>query len=352
MFLHLVASVHYWSYGDVFRVTGVTLVAMINGPSNPKNRGKFTARFSLRISMVLVLAGALLSGVYFGFRCFASHLAASSTVASDSAASLAESFWSYSDFSSAPSEYTASNAPVYSYSVIPGGVSSAQGLQAALRRDPIAAAHYAGFRVQDARLIHLTSERRAHVSYRMGDNIYWTRKEITLHAGETLLTDGTNFARTRCGNRIADVPAGPTSPAEPPVNVIDRPTFPHPPEVTGDSLPAPPVWPDGATPFLLALAPPPQTVPTGGYPFPPVFLCCISGAKPSTTGPPPTPPVPPIGPVAPPPPSSGPLPQPPPVTPPPLVPPTPPLTTTPEPSTLVFLIVGLAGIALLKLRRT
>ena len=338
-FFRLAFYVHDQSYGDSFRVTGVTLLAMVNGPSVQKNQGKSTARFSLRIFMVLVLAAAL--GFFAYFHSFTAR-SASAPLASDSASSFPQSFWSYSDFSSASVERTAQNGPVYSYSVIPGGVSSAQSLQAALHRDPVAAAHYAGFQVQAARLIRLTSERRAHVSYRIGDTIYWTRQQVTLHVGETLLTDGLHFARTRCGNRIAEVPAGPTSPAEPPIDVIDRPTFPRPPAVTGDALPAPPVWPDGATPFLLALAPTPQTAPSGGYPLLPIIPCCLTVAKPST-GPQPTPPVPPIGPVPPP---SGPLPQPPPV-----VPPTPPATATPEPSTLLFLIAGLAGIAFLKLRR-
>jgi hypothetical protein len=315
---------------------------MFYGLSRQKRQEKLTGRFSLKFWQVLVLLGGLTCFVYIAFHLlpFRSN---SVRLATDSTFSFPLPFWSYSDFPSDHHEFDASKGPVYSYSVIPGGASSAQSLQAALHRDPIAAAHYIGFRVQNARVIHLTHERRAHVSYRIGDKIYWTRKEITLHAGETLLTDGTHFARTRCGNRIADVPAGPIFPAEPPIEVINRPTFPHLPAVTSDIVPAPPVWPDGGTPFLLALAPTPQTVPSGGYPFPPIIPCCVTGPK-TSNGPKPTPPVPPIGPIPPtPPPSSGPFPQPPPVVPPPV--------TTPEPSTLLCLAVGLAAIAFLKLRR-
>lgn len=291
--------------------------------------------------MVLVLLGGLTCLAYFASHLYTSR-ANSTPLATDSTFSSRLFFWNDSDFSSDRNEHAVLNGPVYSYSVIPGGVSSAQNLQAALHRDPIAAAHYVGFRVQDARLIRLTNEHRAHVSYRIGDKIYWTRKEITLHVGETLLTDGTHFARTRCGNRIAGVPAGPTSPAEPPVELIDRPTFPRPPEITSDTLPAPPIWPDGDTPFLLALAPSPKTVSSGGYPYLPIIPCCVTVPK-TSHGSKPTPPTHPIGPPPPTPPSSGPFPQPPPVVSPPVA--------TPEPSTLVCLMVGLVTIAFLKSRR-
>jgi len=322
---------------------------MVYGLTNSKKHEKFTSYFSPSSIIVLVLLGGLASfSAHFAWHSHTSRANSAST-ATDATIFSQLSFWDYSDFSSDVDGPAAANAPVYSYSVIPGGVSSAHSLRAALHRDPIAAAHYVGFRVQDARLIRLTTERRAHVSYRIGDKIYWTRKEIILHAGETLLTDGTHLARTRCGNRIADVPGGPTSPAEPPVEVIDRPTFPHPPEVTGDMLPAPPIWPDGSAPFLLALAPTPQTVNSGGYPYLPVFPCCVTGTT-TSSGAHPTPPVPPIGPLPTPPPSSGPLPQPPPVVSPPVAPPTPPVAT-PEPSTLLLLLVGAAGVSLLKLRR-
>jgi hypothetical protein len=298
---------------------------MVYGLSVSRKQGKFASRFSLSIITGLVLLGGVACLAHFALH-FHDSRADSAPLATNAALSSPLSFWSYSDFSSDEHEQTAANAPVYSHSVIPGGVSSAQTLQAALHRDPIAAAHYVGFRVQDARLVRLTNEPRAHVSYRMGDKIYWTRKEITLHVGESLLIDGTHFARTRCGNRIADVPAGPTSPAEPPAEVIDRPTLPHPPEVTSDILPAPPIWPDGGAPFLLALAPTPEMVSSSGYPYLPIIPCCVTSTK-ASSGSHPTPPVPPIGPPPTPQPSSGPFPQPP-----------------PEPSTLFLLLVGVAGL--------
>jgi hypothetical protein len=107
--------------------------------------------------------------------------------------------------------------------VIPGGAENKQELQAALRNDAIFAAHYADFRTPSVRRIRLSPARQAYLSYRIGDHIYWTSKKITLRAGETLLTNGIHFARTRCGNRIAETPPGRSSPSEPTVETLDRP---------------------------------------------------------------------------------------------------------------------------------
>jgi MYXO-CTERM domain-containing protein len=96
--------------------------------------------------------------------------------------------------------------PYYRYSVIPGGAYTAEELKTALAHDSVAASHYAGFHVDETRIVTLQSDRVCYVSYRVGDKLYWTRRPITLHKGETLLTDGVHYARTRCGNRVADSP--------------------------------------------------------------------------------------------------------------------------------------------------
>jgi hypothetical protein len=333
-------------------------------------------------------------------------------------------FWSDGDFGPVSSLATGAEpeGAVYSYSVIPGGAANPEKLEAAIQRDPVVAAHYSDFRVSDVRVVRLASERKVHVSYRLGDRIFWTKNEITLHAGETLLTDGEHLARTRCGNRVAEVPAGPISPAEPPAEVINGPVFPHPPIATTDSLPSAPIWSDEAAPTMMAFGGlPPSGVPGAGstpnFPILPVPACCgLSGGgpasstsrtpqpptSPTTTSTPPgstsTPPAPPststqppssgstppsgssippstppsnptsgvtpsgqTGPTPPPPPSD--LSTPPPPPPAPLIyPPTPPSdgfpvpplqpVATPEPSSLLLLIVGIAGaILLIKTRR-
>ena len=92
--------------------------------------------------------------------------------------------------------------PYYRYSVIPGGAYNGAELERALLNDSIAAEHYTGFRTQDARLISLEEDRYCYLSYRIGDHVYWTRRQVKLIKGEKLLTDGVHYARARCGNRL------------------------------------------------------------------------------------------------------------------------------------------------------
>ena len=238
--------------------------------------------------------------------------------------------------------------PVYPYSVIPGGVENKQELQTALRNDLVVAVHYAGFRTQSMRLLKLKTARQAYVSYRIGDHIYWTNKKITLQAGEMLLTDGTHFARTRCGNRIADTPLGPGSPSEPPIETLDRPGVPHAPEAGPVPLPAGPLVPYDPTPYLLALnSPGPSGSPEALLPFAPFFPCCGGGTRPMS-GPKSSPPIPiPFpGPTPEPRPSPNPLPPPNPTS-------APPPVVTPEPGSILLLLVGVVGLfCLWALRRS
>ena len=68
--------------------------------------------------------------------------------------------------------------PLYSYSVIPGGVHSAQELKYAIAHDAVVAEHYADFDIAKARIVRLQRTRTAYVSYRLGDRIYWTKKRL------------------------------------------------------------------------------------------------------------------------------------------------------------------------------
>jgi len=95
--------------------------------------------------------------------------------------------------------------PLYSGSVVPGGVYSIDELRAAIARDPIVAAHYGHINLAEMRVVTLTTPRSAYVSYRRGDRTYWTRDRVRLKAGETVLTDGATTIRARCGNCVSDV---------------------------------------------------------------------------------------------------------------------------------------------------
>jgi hypothetical protein len=100
---------------------------------------------------------------------------------------------------------------VYPYSIIRGGAYSAAELDAALRSDPITAAHYAGFDRAHIATVPAAAGRKVYVSYRAKDRIFWTAKAVPLTPGEILLSDGTRQARARCGNRISDTPQQPVA---------------------------------------------------------------------------------------------------------------------------------------------
>lgn len=111
---------------------------------------------------------------------------------------------------------------VYPYSVIPGGIATAQDLQAAIERDPVVREHYHGVETAKVHAISLPEAKTAQVSYRVGDRVYWTRKKVNLAKGELVLTDGENLIRARCGNRISEQPQLATlSEEEPPEEALD-----------------------------------------------------------------------------------------------------------------------------------
>ncbi len=113
--------------------------------------------------------------------------------------------------------------PVYPFSVVAGGVRSGAELQNEILRDPVVAAHYADFDMKHVRLERVNKSKQVFVSYRVKDQVYWTKKRLRLQEGETILTDGVHCARTRCGNRIAESPQGEASAAEPSEELLDTP---------------------------------------------------------------------------------------------------------------------------------
>lgn len=133
--------------------------------------------------------------------------------------------------------------PVYRYSVVAGGVRDVQELKWAAKHDPVVAAHYAGFDYDHARVVKLVLARTAYVSYRIGSKVYWTRHRVSLKKGETVITDGKMTARTRCANRVEELPQQATSESEPPAAKFDEFMQPDP----GMAMTAPPV------PFQSAL---------------------------------------------------------------------------------------------------
>jgi hypothetical protein len=199
---------------------------------------------------------------------------------------------------------------VYPYSVIPGGVKSVEELRNAIAKDPVVSAHYAAFHLSRARVIRLHRGRSVHVSYRLGNHVYWTKRKLKLAKGETLITDGVHTARTRCGNLISGAMLPPAFPSEPTIREMDTPQDPR------------------DTDFQLG---------SGPQPGPPSTQTPGSGAPPAEGGSPPPgngdgpiifgPPGPPVSGSSPPPPVG-----------------------VPEPGTLVLLAIGLFAVVLLRRR--
>ena len=210
-----------------------------------------------------------------------------------------------------------SSRPVYPYSVIPGGVESAAELRNSVAHDPVVAEHYGDFDVANARVVRLNQDRFLYVSYRLANRVFWTKKRLTLLKGETVITDGEHMARTRCGNRVAEAPAGPVLAAEPELEaappgaaqaLAGAPALASAPFAPGEVPLMPP-------PASSSLIPPGSGSPGGGINTSPGLP--IAGGGPPSKG----------------------------VTPPPGTPPiVPPPIPAPEPETLLMLATGLAGV--------
>ena len=115
--------------------------------------------------------------------------------------------------------------PVFPYSVVPGGVRDAQELQKAASSDPVVGKHYSDFRIGKARSIQLDRPVAMYVSYRRNNQVFWTRNKMMIPAGETLISDGENLARVRCGNRLSPVAEKPVAATEPDEAELETPEF-------------------------------------------------------------------------------------------------------------------------------
>ncbi len=208
-----------------------------------------------------------------------------------------------------PPDLEAARHRVYPYSIIPGGIESGSELTTAFQHDPVVAAHYSDFDIAHARTMRLEQQLPVYVSYRLGEKVFWTKRKLILAKGETLITDGTHLARTRCGNRVSETPQVPVAKAEPPLKALETPIDPGLPS----ELETPTFATASATPVVL------PSNPGGAWFFLPVvpFFPGGGGGGSSSSGTPP-----PIGPIP---------------------PPIPPTAPTPEPATLLLVSMGVAG---------
>ena len=121
---------------------------------------------------------------------------------------------------SAPSAHAGARR-VYPFSIVPGGVSGREEVVHVLQTDQVVAQHYAGLQVARLGTVTVSKPRAVYVSYRKGDKVYWTAQKVMLAQGETLLSDGSNEIRGRCGNRISDVPRLPVEANGPTMAMLD-----------------------------------------------------------------------------------------------------------------------------------
>jgi hypothetical protein len=166
-----------------------------------------------------------------------------------------------------------SRRPIFPYSIVPGGVRDARELQSAASRDPVVAKHYSDFRIAAARTVRLEKPLEMYVSYRRNNQVYWTRNRMLVPAGESLISDGENLARVRCGNRLSAIAARPVSTSEPSKEELNAPEF-VPPLMAellpGEGVDVFPGVPDGAIPALPTGPNPGSKTPPAGL-FPPLL---------------------------------------------------------------------------------
>jgi hypothetical protein len=219
----------------------------------------------------------------------------------------------WSNFPGVPEKAEPAEGSLFPFSVIPGGVRSAEELGNAIAQDPVVAEHYAGFDLSKTHTERAGESRLVYVSYRMGNSVFWTKRPLKIAKGETLITDGSHEARTRCGNRLSSTPVTPVSPEEPTEEAMER--------VQDTDLLA-----IASPPPEMPLAPPPATdIPpsvTRRIFIPPIIPIWWGSGTPPGGGIPVTPPV------------------------------TPP-ASTPEPETYLLLSAGISALWLLrKIRKT
>jgi hypothetical protein len=109
---------------------------------------------------------------------------------------------------------------IYPYSVVPGGASTLAEAKRAMS-DPAVKDHYAAVDIKKLRQETLKADMFGYLSYRVGDKIYWTAKQVRIKAGETVYTDGTQIIRGRCLNCYSQNFMLPTRPREPSEQTFD-----------------------------------------------------------------------------------------------------------------------------------
>ncbi len=266
------------------------------------SKGKVRSRFSPRYLVFLTVLAVTALTVLPTYLIFRKHSGdkLKPTTASLPSDSTDQTLFSSGGLSLPTPHITESHGPVYPYSVIPGGVYSTQELKQARSQDVVVAAHFSDFALHKAKIVQSKADNAVYVSYRIHNDIFWTKRKLRLAQGEMLITDGVSYARTRCGNRISETPRAKTSPHEPSVEVLETPSTPGrgipreavptpisiAPELELINFASPLPSPPGAGPEGGILNPPPPAS-EGGFglpPIPPILLQNSAGQLPPPPG--------------------------------------------------------------------
>jgi hypothetical protein len=160
---------------------------------------------------------------------------------------------------------------VYPFSVVPGGAENLDEAKRAMQ-DRAVQANYSEVDFANLRQLKLKKELSGYVSYRWDDKVYWTSRQVTLPAGETVFTDGVYLVRGRCLNSFSPFLMLPIRADEPTEQALDTPveipviafSFPKDSGFASE-LPLPP---EALTPNVPIFPPVPPAMPGGGIWFP------------------------------------------------------------------------------------
>jgi hypothetical protein len=190
---------------------------------------------------------------------------------------------SFAGIAASPTAAKIASRPLFPYSIIPGGIANARELKNAVANDSSVASHYADFDLAKAHAVKLDRNRMVFVSYRLGENIYWTRKRLALLKGETIITDGEHEARARCGNRLSDTAVAPVSPKEPAAEAMEAVQSPDLLAMNIPALEAPMDLLPSSIPEISAPASPGAT--SGGIVYPSAYPILAGGGPYPLVGP-------------------------------------------------------------------
>ena len=76
---------------------------------------------------------------------------------------------------------------MYPYSIVPGGAANVEEAKLFMRK-PGVRGNYANVDFAKLHQVKLEKNLSGYVSYLYGDKVYWTKKKLTLRAGETVFT--------------------------------------------------------------------------------------------------------------------------------------------------------------------